>query len=42
MLAVLGAPAHPEYDIVRGRYAAATLPESFDPGLATTLLRRLA
>jgi hypothetical protein len=42
LLAVLGDPAHPEYAIARGRFGAAAVVESFDPGLATTLLRRLA
>ncbi|GAA1833107.1 plasmid pRiA4b ORF-3 family protein [Luedemannella flava] len=39
-VAVLHDPAHPEYAAVRERFGG--VPESFDPRLATTLLRRLA
>ncbi|HEX2771037.1 MAG TPA: plasmid pRiA4b ORF-3 family protein, partial [Micromonosporaceae bacterium] len=41
-LAVLGDPAHPEHHAMR-RWVGGTFdPESFAPGRATTLARRLA
>jgi hypothetical protein len=41
-LAVLGDPTHPEHRAMRGWVGGAFDPESFDPGRATTLARRLA